>query len=255
MGVLNLVINTNFTDTTLPLDYPDAVMTPRTLYLYDALDTTSYPPQADIGATNWINLMPGLDPAQIGATVGWSNGFTFADATSGSEQILLPASSKVAADLPGFVFTVWIKHTATGSGSCGIAGVADSTGTSQYAIWATTSGGVDTISMLANGTGTTVSFTATPGSIYQITIALKKATSSTYTATYYKNGVVISTQTISATSIKQPTDVGRIGRLGSSFSLQWQGTVYRTWMNSLNDSDDISSLVSSDYSINSSRFS
>ncbi|HBV3103866.1 TPA: hypothetical protein MDT86_005400, partial [Klebsiella pneumoniae] len=148
----------------------------------------------------------------IGATVGWSNGFTFADATSGSEQILLPASSKVDADLPGFVFTVWIKHTATGSGSCGIAGVADSTGTSQYAIWATTSGGVDTISMLANGTGTTVSFTATPGSIYQLTIALKKATSSTYTATYYKNGVVISTQTISATSIKQPTDGGRIGR-------------------------------------------
>ncbi|MEG8964552.1 hypothetical protein VPJ08_20050, partial [Acinetobacter baumannii] len=48
--------------------------------------------------------------------------------------------------------TVWIKHTATGSGSCGIAGVADSTGTSQYAIWATASGGVDTISMLANGT-------------------------------------------------------------------------------------------------------
>ncbi|MFO5855220.1 hypothetical protein, partial [Klebsiella pneumoniae] len=67
--------------TTLCVDYPDAVMTPRTLYLYDALDTTSYPPQADIGATNWINLMPGLDPAQIGATVGWSNGFTYADAT------------------------------------------------------------------------------------------------------------------------------------------------------------------------------
>ena len=112
-----IIFSGTFSNASLPLDYPDTVMNTRTKYLYDALDTASWPSQAaTVSGSRWKDIMiAGSGDAIAGsAVIAFTGGFVLSATTN--QRFTLPSSAKIAATSKGFIATTWVKPAAMSTG-------------------------------------------------------------------------------------------------------------------------------------------
>jgi hypothetical protein len=259
MAIITKIPGVTFTDTALPKLYRDSVINTGTEWVYDALDTYSYPAQsAPTAGDVWGSLTPAAANATLSGTgVGFSGGFT----KTGAGYFNAPATGKVAASADGLLFVIWFKYgTQATSGNSGIAGLFDSNAVNQYGL--TVDNNVSNGNMLCrlnNGASGMAILNSVPsGTIYQIAMSLKKQTDGTYVGAFYKNGVLLESSA-AGSSIAQPVATApRIGSVASgAYSGNFQGTIYRSFFDNtsaLADQAAITALVLKDYTDNVSRF-
>lgn len=246
------------TDTSLGLFYKDPAITADCEFCYDALDTISYPEQADGGAS-WIDLTPNGATATIGAQVGWSatSGFTFSTSTS-TDKIALPAVATLTGSEAGMMMILWIKHvdTAAASGDMteGIAGSGENpTTTNQYSFEFNPFALTHYLVMRFMGT-VAYQFAGTPNAIYQLAIFATKQGGGGYSYSAAVNGVVVATATTASAMPTASIPAPYIGQLGvNTYQRTWDGSACRALFYTA--ATNAAAIIAADYAANVGRFS
>lgn len=251
---MSIIIKTNsaFTDTSIPILYRDQVITPSTQFVFDALDTYSWPKQGTPLTTDvWQNLASGSN-ATFNVVPGWSSGFTFSGGASGS-RIFLPTSGKVASNqTSGFLVIVWFKTTTVASGTLqSIAGITG--GTPATAQWMLYLDGAKVITGSNGAAGPQINGNAA-NTVYQVALAYDGDGAGNFVRSSWRNGQLIGQNApAAAASILQPSDTNPgLGRMTGLPSLQ--GTIYRCVFDTLTTTKSVAEIVAADYAANVGRF-
>ena len=246
-----------FTDTALPVLYPDAVMTPGTVFAFDFSNPVVWPAQADaVLDDTFANLVSGGGSAIASRDLTFfGGGFDFSVFPAG-QSIQLPAEAGLTANTGGFVATVWMKHEVQVQAFAGhVFGYRNATeGTwglryenpKYYAI--------------INGEEVQVSRALfEDGLPHQVSLAWVRLPDNSYEKRVYVDGVVIHSSASAYTSIQTiagPPDYPALGD-GSNTGLNgwWEGHLYRAWADDLGVSGkDVGDLLAVDLAENTGRF-
>lgn len=240
MSSLAIDLDVAFTDTSIPVMPDDTVVDAYTKYVYDALDTTSWPSQsAPVLGDLWRDLSPlAANSSFFGSDLpGFSGGgFAFTESAVTSpggvaartERITLPASSKIAATSKGYVTTLWLKHTGGTAGKqVPVAGWHFSL-TGPWGIYKQ-----DTTFSLV-GDGFVRNQTLSADVRHQVAIARCEDGAGGFLVRYYVDGVMVFSRAGNA-SVSQPTTPPSTARLGydlaaglsASTGATFNGKIYR----------------------------
>jgi len=248
---LMLKADVAFTNTSIPILYPDIAMTDSTVVALDALDPASWLSQAAPSVSDtWGNLAGGAG-ATFNPAPGWSNGFTFAGGGSGG-SINLPAAAKVAANqVTGFLVIVWFKTTTVASGVLqAVAGC--TSGTPATSQWLFYLDGSNLVCAANGGTATQINANAA-NTVYQVALAYDGDGAGNFSRKSWRNGVLAGAgASQAAASILVPPGSAKLGKADGINALQ--GTVYRCVFDTLTGTKDPAEIVARDYAANVGRF-
>ena len=260
MTIITKIPGITFTDATLPKLYRDTAITAGTKFLFDSLDTFSFPKQASpiAGADVWADLTPNAANASFSAgNVFGLGGFTFEPVAA--QKISLPASGKSGANAAGFLFGIWIKHlAASATAFSGVTGMCDSTTASgnQYSLDTGPAGSGNYRMTVMGNTGHI--FSPAVGSIQQFVFGAKKLGNGTYDNYFWRNGVLVANSNPGAIAIGVPAaSVPAIGILGG-FGGGANFRAFRAFhddLSTLSDLPAMTALALKDYNANVGRFS
>ena len=242
----------------LPKLYKDAVIDTGSVYAYDCGMIESWPSQANAAiGSNWLNLVEGGESAVFSRAQAFTSDSGFAMTVGIGEYISLPNLAKLTDYNGCFAVGVWLKINAqtqvntsvfgwynrgTPAGN-GIAsaeggwGMRHAAGGSHYLIC-----GDKTVSLTGNT------------DIRQVAIARVKDASGNYFAAFYRNGVRIGLQAMSATMLQPGTppanavlgDVQGTGDYG-----YWLGSIKRSWFTRKDFTvEEMDAKVLKDYNMN-----
>jgi hypothetical protein len=262
------------TDTSLPILYRDTIIDPYTKYVYDALDTASWPSQAAPTTGQVISSLTNnaADASFLEPDLpGFSGGFVFTESAvvspSGiatkTERIILPESAKIAASSVGFASAIWIKHTGGTAGKqMQIAGWHHGL-TGPWGIYKQD----NTYTLICDGNTTNRTGIA-PDVVHQIVVGRVSNGAGGYQVRYYVDGVLVDADTGNAT-VSQPSTVPSQARIGympnvgtsSSIGATLNGKIYRAWLSDAETTVGVftaaylDALVAGDWADNRARFS
>lgn len=242
-------------DTSLPILYKDPAASAGSKFIYDALDTNSWPKQAAPILTDlWKNLVSGGDASFTNAAPGWGPG-GFTSTAAGGQGLLLPATGKVAAgQLTGFAVSCWVKPTQN-AGLRYIVGVDDSTQlTSQWTLYQSNQQFVAWTNKLAAGVTNNV---IVPGTVYHVGLGYQGDGAGNFTPSIWLNGQVVGTPVSSAAAtIYQPAQaVPRVLRNTGFSANSFDGTLYRLLFDDLSSGKTVAQVMADDFVAGLGRFS
>lgn len=245
------------TDTSLPILYRDPAASSGTKYVFDTLDTTSWPSQgAPTLASLWKDLLGGADATFAGAAPGWGGaggGFTCTGAAG--QQINLPTSGRVAnSHLPGFVSIIWVKPSQIAAIRL-IAAMFD--GTISNAQWLIYQDAAKVIFYANNGACTQYN-NLTVGGVFQVAVGYQGDGAGNYVRSSWVNGALLGAGAshTPAGGIFQPADTAPNVAKHSTFGANsFEGSIYRTFFDDLSGGKTVAQLVADDYAAGLGRFS
>lgn len=242
----------------LPKLYADAVIDSGSVYAYDSLSTDSWPSQAAaVEGSNWLNLVDGGDLAVFNKAQAYAAGLGFSMTIASSEYITLPVLAKLTGYNGCFAVGVWLKASAQtqvntavfgwyNRGTPAANGIAEAaggwgmrhaSGNSHYLIC-----GDKTVSL------------SSYADIRQVAIARVKDASGNYFAAFYRNGVRIGLQAMSATMVQpaSPPANAVLGDVqGTGDGGFWTGYIGRSWFTRKDFTvEEMDAKVAKDYALN-----
>lgn len=247
-----------------PIIGADGSITDATKFLFDFMNPRTWPTQ-DTNVANgsqFINLVESGNPGVVSllgaSTMIYSGKGISAQSVSNTvyARVTLPDESKLPANAPGLLFTVWIRHKTSvlTSGVAAVAGYSYQTGAgNQYSL--SYDFAAKTYNLRANGINHTINASAwTDGQLVQLAVDWNSVDGVSYV---WVNGALHDMLTGSGTigNLKQPTDVNAGAYPGmfllGGFSGLWLGEIVRIWLDESANTDH-ASKVSADYATNAS---
>ncbi|HBW1385532.1 hypothetical protein RZQ47_05440 [Klebsiella variicola subsp. variicola] len=245
-----------------PILGEDDTVTDATRFLYDFMNEKTWPSQAVniANGSELISLVENGNPAMVvllgASTMTYSGKGISAQSVSNTvyARVTLPDESKLPANAPGLLFTVWIRHKTSvlTSGVAAVAGYSYQTGAgNQYSL--SYDFAAKTYNLRANGINHAIdASTWIDGKLVQLAVDWN---STDGVSNAYVNGALHDSVTAAGTigNLKQPTSVNAgafpgIFLLGG-FSGLWLGEVVRLWLDESANTDH-ENKVSNDYSFN-----
>lgn len=245
-----------------PILGEDDTVTDATRFLFDFMNEKIWPSQV-VNIANGSELIslvengnPGIAELLGASTMTYSGKGISAQSVSNAvyARVTLPDESKLTANAPGLLFTVWIRHkiSALSSGVAAVAGYSYQTGAgNQYSLSYDFS--AKTYNLRANGINHAIDASAwTDGQLVQLAVDWNSADGVSYA---WVNGSLHDTLTGSGTigNLKQPTDVNAGAYPGmfllGGFSGLWLGEIVRIWLDESANTEH-ASKVTEDYDFN-----
>lgn len=250
--------NGQYTDQNIPIRYKDTIIDKYTKYVFDSLDTQSWPSQsAPLSGNTWKSLTNQtatasfLSPDYPGFAGG---GFNFAEYTVSSpssiatktEQIILPATAKIAASSKGHAFAFWVNRTGGTSGKQTRIGGWFYGFTGPFGLYQQD----NTFTIICDGKHSDRSSIST-NTRHQFAAARVDDGSGGYQIRFYVDGVMVDSKAGNST-VSQPSTAPANATLGhspdsglsSSLAATFQGRQYRHWMT---DAETIANVFTAAY--------
>lgn len=233
----------------LPKLYKDAVIDTGSVYAYDSSTPESWESQdnAVIGS-ELLNLVDGGANGVFTANTPFLTGSGFQFTVTGGQRIKLPEAAKLTGYDGCFAAGVWIKVGTQTQTNNSVFGWYNAAG-GGYGLRHTTGGSHQAIC------GDKFASVPAPASgIRQVVIARVKDASGNYFAAFYRNGVRIGLQAMTATMVQPSTppadaalgDVASTGDAGT-----WIGSIGRSWFTRKDFTvEEMDAKVLKDYNMN-----
>ena len=256
-GVITKLPGVNFTDTTIPKLYRDAVITTGTRQVVDSLDPFSYAKQAAATTADvWKDLTPNANNAAFNTSFTFTNGGF--EVVNGGNSINLGTSTKRAAGDAGFVQILWLKHIAVNSTLAygWVAGCADNN--NALLQWLIDTGPTNSGQYRLQTGASTWAVTPAVGAVFQCALAAKKL-NGVIEYYLYVNGVETSRAVSADTAIRVPT-TQTASQVGGSWGPFGAGANFRVFRSVHDDTSSlateaaITAFVAADYTANTGRF-
>lgn len=242
----------------LPKLYKDAVIDSGSVYAYDSSYDESWPSQdnSQVGS-ELINLVDGGSAAVFSKAQNFQAGSGFQMTVNSGEFITLPSNAKLTDYNGCFAVGVWLKISAQTQVNTAVFGWYNRETPAANGI-AVAAGGWGMRHASGNShyliCGDKTTSLSNPTDIRQVAIARVKDVSGNYFAAFYRNGVRIGLQAMSATMV-QPTTPPPDAVLGDVQSTgdggYWAGYIGRAWFTRKDFTvEEMDAKVLKDYNMN-----